>query len=99
MNDNVISYIEMCERERASLQAGMNFGLAGNHSVALMSARPGAPYRDQLEDGGSTLIYEGHDQPKGALCPNTKLLDQLDKRPSGRLTQNGKLHQAAQHVS
>lgn len=27
MSDNVISYIEMCRRERMSLQAGMNFGL------------------------------------------------------------------------
>jgi hypothetical protein len=96
MSDNVISYIEMCQRERASLQAGMNFGLGGNHSVILMSVRPGAPYRDQLEDGGGTLIYEGHDQPKGAQCPDPKLVDQLDKRPSGRPTQNGKFHEAAQ---
>jgi hypothetical protein len=88
MSDNVISYLEMCQRERASLQAGMNFGLGGNHSVILMSVRPGAPCRDHLEDGGSTLIYEGHDQPK--------LVDQLDKRPSGRLTQNGKFYEAAQ---
>ncbi len=65
MSENVISYIEMCRRERASLQAGMNFGLGGNHSVILMSVRRGAPHRDKLEDGGSTLIYEGHDQPKG----------------------------------
>jgi hypothetical protein len=96
MSDNVISYIEMCQRERASLQAGMNFGLGGNHSVILMSVRPGAPYRDQLEDGGSTLIYEGHDQPKGAHCPDPKLVDQLDKRLSGQLTQNGKFREAAQ---
>jgi hypothetical protein len=46
MNDNVISYIEMCQREGASLQAGMNFGLGGNHSVILRSVRPNAPYRD-----------------------------------------------------
>src|SRR4029077_16609292 len=96
MNDNVISYIEMCRRERASLQAGMNFGLGGNHSVILMSLRPGAPYRDHLEDGGSTLVYEGHDQPRGSACPNPKAVDQLGKLPSGRPTQNGKFHQAAQ---
>ena len=61
MSDNVISYIEMCQREGTSLQAGMNFGLGGNHSVILMSLRANAPYRDRLADGGTTLIYEGHD--------------------------------------
>ena len=64
---NIISYIEMCRREGASLQQGMNFGLGGNHSVILMSVRPNAPYRDQIEDSGITLIYEGHDMPQGAL--------------------------------
>jgi hypothetical protein len=61
MSDDIISYIEVCQRERTSLQAGMNFGLGGNRSAILMSVRPGAPYRDHLEDGGSTLVYEGHD--------------------------------------
>jgi len=54
MSDNVISYIEMCRREGTSLQAGMNFGLGGNHSVILMSLRANAPYRDRLDDGGTT---------------------------------------------
>jgi hypothetical protein len=63
MGDNIISYLEMCARERASLQQEMNFGLGHNHSVILMSVRPGAPYRDRLEDGGTTLVYEGHDLP------------------------------------
>lgn len=96
MSDNVISYIEMCRREGISLQAGMNFGLGGNHSVILMSVRPNAPYRDRLEDGGTTLIYEGHDQPKEGSCPNPKVVDQPDRYPSGSLTQNGKFHEAAQ---
>lgn len=96
MSDNVISYIEMCRREGASLQQGMNFGLGGNHSVILMSVRPNAPYRDRLEDGGTTLVYEGHDFPKGASCPNPKLVDQPQRFPSGGLTQNGKFHAAAQ---
>ena len=39
MSDNVISYIEMCRREGLSLQAGMNFGVGGTHSVILMSVR------------------------------------------------------------
>lgn len=60
----------MCRQEGASLQQGMNFGIGGNHSVILMSVRRNAPYRDRLEDGGTTLVYEGHDQPKG---PNSQI--------------------------
>jgi len=86
----------MCRREGTSLQQGMNFGLGGNHSVILMSVRPNAPYRDRLEDGGTTLIYEGHDEPKGPNCPNPKAVDQPARLPSGRLTQNGKFADAAQ---
>ena len=86
----------MCRRENASLQAGMNFGLGGSHSVILMSLRSNAPYQDRLEDGGTTLIYEGHDQPRTATTPNPKLLDQLERSPSGGFTQNGKFHGAAQ---
>lgn len=96
LGDQIISYIEMCLREKTSLQRGMNFGLGGNHSVILMSVRPGAPYRDRLEDGGTTLIYEGHDQPFSEHCPNPKLVDQLEHMESGALTQNGKFHAAAQ---
>ena len=96
MSDNVISYIEMCRRERTSLQQGMNFGLGGNHSVILMSVRANAPYRDRLEDSGTTLVYEGHDIPKSASSLNPKVVDQPLKYPSGRPTQNGKFHAAAQ---
>src|SRR5436309_1061990 len=86
----------MCRREGASLQQGMNLGLGGSHSVVLMSVRSNAPYHDSLEDAGTTLVYEGHDQPKSVSCPNPKLVDQPDRFPSGGLTQNGKFHQAAQ---
>ena len=96
MSDNVISYIEMCRREGASLQQGMNFGLGGNHSVILMSLRPNAPYRDRIEGGGTTLIYEGHDHPKTGACQDPKTVDQPERYPSGGLTQNGKFRQAAQ---
>ena len=99
MSDNIIPYFEMCQRERASLQAGMNFGLGKNHSVILMSLRPNAPYQDRLEDGGTTLIYEGHDEPRSSSWPNPKLVDQPERRPSGSLTQNGKFHAAAQATS
>ncbi len=96
MSDRIISYIEMCRREGTSLQAGMNFGLGGNHSVILMSVRPSAPYRDRLEDGGTTLIYEGHDEPRAAGVPNPKVVDQPEAYPSGVLRQNGRFHRAAQ---
>lgn len=96
LGDQIISHAEMCHREKTSLQRGMNFGLGGNHSVILMSLRPGAPYRDRLEDGGTTLIYEGHDQPRSKWYPDPKLLDQLERIPSGNLTENGKFHAAAQ---
>ena len=85
----------MCLREGTSLQQGMNFGLGGNHSVILMSVRPNAPYRDRLEDSGTTLIYEGHDEPRSVATPNPKVVDQPDRYPSGARTQNGKFHQAA----
>jgi hypothetical protein len=98
VTDNIILYIEMCRREGTSLQQGMNFGLGGNHSVVLMSIRPNAPYRDRLEDGGTTLIYEGHDEPRGEHSLNPKVLDQPERYPSGSLTQNGKFHRAAQEA-
>lgn len=97
-SDDVISYIEMCTREGLSLQAGMNFGVGGNHSVILMSLRPNAPYRDRLENGGTTLIYEGHDQPRGQGVDDPKQLDQLATLPTGGLTQNGRFNRAAQEA-
>lgn len=98
LTDNIISYLEMCRREGTSLQRGMNFGLGGNHSVILMSVRHNAPYRDKLEDNGTTLIYEGHDEPKTSTDSNPKVLDQPERYPSGLLTQNGKFHEAAQQA-
>src|SRR6516162_8618439 len=99
MSDNVLSYLEMRRREMASLQQGMNYGLGGTHSVILMSVRPNAPYRDRLEDGGTTLIYEGHDQPKTRDHPDPKVLDQLLQYPSGPSTQNGKFYKAAKDAA
>jgi hypothetical protein len=96
LSDNIIPYLEMCRREGASLQRGMNFGLGGNHSVILMSLRANAPYRDRLEEEGTILIYEGHDYAKGPGCKNPKAVDQPEHYPSGVLTQNGKFHEAAQ---
>ena len=96
MRGYVISYIEMCRREGTSLQRGMNFRLKGHHSVILMSVRPNSPYRDEVQGDGSVLIYEGHDQPKRQGMADPKTLDQLERQPSGALTENGKFHKAAQ---
>lgn len=95
MSNEIISYLEMCRREGVSLQRGMNFNLSGDHSVILMSLRPGAPYDDELQDSGSTLIYEGHDQPKHKNGPDPKSIDQPCRSDSGQLTQNGLFHEAA----
>ena len=96
MANEIISYFEMCGRERTSLQRGMNFGLGGNHSVILMSVRPNAPYQDRFEGDGSTLIYEGHDVPRNRTNKDPKRVDQSEKTPNGTLTENGKFFRAAQ---
>jgi hypothetical protein len=48
MANEIISYIEMCRREGASLQRGMNFGIGGTHSVILMSEEFGYSSSGQL---------------------------------------------------
>ncbi len=96
MENEVISYLEMCRREGVSLQRGMNFGLGGGHSVILMSVRPGAPYDDELQEGGTVLIYEGHDQPRSQANPVPKRVDQPERSEGGSPTQNGLFHRAAQ---
>ena len=89
----------MCQREGSSLQRGMNFRLRGKHSVILMSVRPNAPYADRFEEDNSVLIYEGHDVPKSASCPEPKSIDQPMKLPSGKLTENGKFYTAAKETA
>ena len=96
MANEILPYIEMCQREGVSLQRGMNYELGGNHSVILMSVRPGAPYADRFEDDGSTIIYEGHDVPRSPVHPNPKAVDQPEFTPTGQPTENGKFHSAAQ---
>jgi hypothetical protein len=96
MRGNIISYMEMCSKEGASLQKGMNFRLRGRHSVILMSVRENSPYQDEIKEGGSVLIYEGHDVPNTKDIISPKLLDQPEYRDSGSLTENGKFHKAAQ---
>ena len=96
MPNEIIPYLEMCRREGVSLQRGMNYQLRDNHSVILMSVRPGAPYEDRVENDGATIIYEGHDVPSSSQCPNPKAVDQPESSDNGCLTENGKFHAAAQ---
>lgn len=84
----------MAKEEGVNLQRGMNYQLKGRLSVILMSLRPGAPYSDRIEDGGKTLIYEGHDIYKNKNL-NPKLVDQPYQYSSGKFTQNGLFYNAA----
>ena len=94
--DDIISYIELVNAEKANLQKGMNFGVGNGYAVFLMSVRKGAPYADAIDPITGDLIYEGHDEPKGKHCPNPKTVDQPLKTLKGTLTENGKFFQAAQ---
>ena len=85
----------MCQEEKVNLQRGMNFRLSSDYSVILMNTQKGAPYSDQVEDGGKTLIYEGHDVPKTKGIDDPKKYDQPMKHPGGSLTQNGMFYKAA----
>jgi len=96
MANEILSYFEACKREGGSLQKGMNYRMGGSYSVFLMSVRKNAPYRDRVEDDGSTLIYEGHDVPRGNRVKNPKSFDQPEFTRSGKLTENGKFHLVAQ---
>jgi hypothetical protein len=91
----VISYLEMCREEGASLQRGMNYQLASARNVFLMSLRKGAPYADRVEEEGKVLIYEGHDVPTDQDGADPKRIDQAMRTPRGALTQNGLFYEAA----
>src|SRR5574337_1237808 len=96
MTNEIIPYLEMCQREGLSLQRGMNFQAGDGYSIILMSIRKNAPYQDRFKDDGSTLIYEGHDISKRYSGSDQKSVDQLEKTPAGALTENGKFYKAAQ---
>jgi hypothetical protein len=97
MANEILSYLEMCQREGASLQRGMNFHFRSGYSIILTSIQPNAPYRDVITDDGSVLIYEGHDVPRSSKHIFPKLVDQPEYTPSNTLTENGKFHYAAQN--
>jgi hypothetical protein len=90
MANEIIPYLEMCQREGLSLQRGMNFQSGNDNSIILMSIRKNAPYQDRFEDDGSTLVYEGHDISKLKNGPDPKSIDQPETTPAGSLTENGK---------
>lgn len=97
MKDDILTYREMCDRESIqTLQRGMNYRLNPSYSVVLMSQRPNAPYQDEIQDDGITLIYEGHDVPKTKESPEPKSIDQQLRTKSGNLTQNGLFVQAGE---
>jgi hypothetical protein len=93
--DDILAYLEVCQREGGQLQKGMNFRLHPGHSVILMSMRPNAPYADRIEERGRVLIYEGHNLPKSATNRTPEIVDQPRVWPSGKLRENGKFEQAA----
>jgi HNH endonuclease len=86
---DVISYFDMCAEEGTSLRRGMNYQLRHRTTVILMSTRPGAPYKDRVEENGRVLIYEGHDNPRPPDGRRPKEADQLERNPDGSFTQNG----------
>jgi len=92
---DILTYLEMCQIEKVSLQRGMNYRLKPDYSVILMSIRSGAPYADQVLDNGKVLIYEGHDAPRTKDIKDVKELDQPMATANGKLTQNGLFHAAA----
>jgi len=95
MQDEIISYREMCDRESAqALQQGMNFRANSGYSVVLMSRRQNAPYQDRILEDGETIEYEGHDFRRSRGGPDPKDVNQPRFLPSGKPTQNGLFAQA-----
>jgi hypothetical protein len=99
MPNEIISYLALCQREGSNLQKGMNFRLHGEHSVILMSVRPGAPYADRVEENGRVLVYEGHNEKRSPYCRKPELVDQPSRTGNGRLTENGKFYAAAKEFA
>ena len=92
---DILTYLEMCQIEDASLQRGMNYRLKPDYSVILMTVRTGAPFADQVLEDEKVLIYEVHDAPKTKGIKDPKEHDQPMVTTNGKLTQNGLFHAAA----
>ncbi len=93
--DEILTYLEMCQRERLALQRGMNFFEPPGISIVLMSRRRNAPYTDKLSEDGTELIYEGHDVPRTAGA-DPKSMDQPWRSGSGAPTENAKFARATE---
>lgn len=89
--DDIISYYELVQEEKAALQKGMNFNTGRGYSVFLMSIRKGAPYFDELDVKTGFLTYEGHDISK-KYAKDPKSVDQPLTTPNGTWTENGKFY-------
>ncbi len=99
MRGEVLSYAEMCRRERAPrLRRGMNFGLGGDYSVLLTKRRNlPPPYGDDFSPGNERVVYRGHDAPRRVeAVADPHLLDQPAATPTGRPTQNARFLAAAE---
>lgn len=93
---DIITYDELCLKEKARLQHGMNFRMpATGRTVILMSQTKNAKYDDEIREDGKVLIYEGHDIPKTKGIEDPKVYDQRMNLPSGKLTRNGLFFEAA----
>lgn len=92
---DILTHAQITGVEGFHVQKGMNFRPRGGTSVFLMSRRPNAPYTDQIEDEGRTLIYEGHDISKTAEGPDPKTVDQPMIRENGNPSDNAKFFEAA----
>ena len=95
MRDEILTYWEMCAREKGSLQRGMYYREPPSVSVVLMSRRPGAPYEDSISAEGTELTYEGHDVRREP-GNDPKAEDQPWQLPSGDPTENAKFARAAE---
>ena len=98
MRDEILTYWEMCAREKGSLQRGMYYREPPTVSVVLMSRRPGAPYEDSLSDDGTELTYEGHDVRRDPEN-DPKSTDQPWELPAGEPTENAKFARAAERFA
>ena len=93
--DDIISYLDLANAEKAHLQKGMNYRVGRNYSVFLMSVRKNAPYADQIDHTNGALLYEGHDHPKTRTVSDPKKIDQPLTTKTGAWTENGKFFKAA----
>ena len=90
MKDEILTYWDMCSRERKGLQRGMYFAEPPGRGIILMSRRPNAPYSDDLSSDERILLYEGHDARRTEEVPDPKSVDQPRTDVRGHQTENGR---------